>query len=167
MKSMTSLAFVAVVTLQGSLFAGVAHATDASEVFTKDEMLLVHKSPTCGCCSGWVEHMQMHGAQTKVSHPANLNQMKTELGIPSNARSCHTAVSKDGYVFEGHIPAKFIQQYLANPTPKTKGLVVPAMPVGSPGMEYNGQFMPYAVHLLHDDGSLSEYAKVMTPEDQV
>lgn len=166
MKSMLSLAVAAVITLQGTVFNGLAYAGESKQGFADNESLLVHKSPTCGCCTGWVEHMKMHGVQTNENHASNLGQLKTELGIPADARSCHTAVSKDGYIFEGHIPAKFIQQYLANPTPDTKGLIVPGMPVGSPGMEYNGQFMPYKVYLLHKDGAMSEYAKVDIALDQ-
>lgn len=165
MKRFIPVAVAFAISSQASVFAITAHAEQHIE-FDTQEHFLVHKSPTCGCCTGWVEHMNMHGAQTSVNHASNLGQLKADFGIPANARSCHTAVSKDGYVFEGHIPAKFIQQYLANPNPNTKGLIVPAMPVGSPGMEYNGQFMPYSVYLLHDDGSMSEYAKVNRLEDQ-
>lgn len=130
-------------------------------------VLDVHKSPTCGCCSGWVEHMAKHGFETKVHHPADLMAVKNQAGIPANARSCHTAVSANGYVFEGHIPAKFVEKFLANPPAGAKGLIVPAMPVGSPGMEYNHQFMPYTVLQLNNDGSLSHYADVRSADEQV
>lgn len=136
------------------------------EIKTHSE-LQVYKSPTCGCCSGWVEHMNMHGHQTQIHHPKDLNQIKNESGIPANARSCHTAISASGFIFEGHIPAKYIERFLANPPADAKGLIVPAMPVGSPGMEYNGQFMPYSVMQLNTDGTLNVYARVNDPEDQL
>lgn len=143
-----------------------ANAASETSVVAKDAIIEVHKSPTCGCCTGWVKHMEKRGFKTHVNHPQNLTALKDRIGIPANARSCHTAISKEGYLFEGHIPAKMIKTFLDNPPADAKGLVVPAMPVGSPGMEYNNQFMPYSVLLLNKDGTVSPYAEVNSPEDQ-
>lgn len=165
MKRLTPIAMVAVISLQAFALSTAVQAQQ-NITFDADKEFLVHKSPTCGCCTGWVDHMTSHGAHTKVQHSDNLADLKADLGIPANARSCHTAITESGYVFEGHIPAKFIQQFLSNPIPDTKGLVVPGMPVGSPGMEYNDQFMPYAVYLLKSDGSLEVFAKVNSLADQ-
>ncbi|MGB1058644.1 MAG: DUF411 domain-containing protein, partial [Ketobacter sp.] len=76
------------------------------------------------------------------------------------------AVSKQGFVFEGHIPARYIQQFLANPPEGAFGLAVPAMPVGSPGMEVNERFMPYQVLLLKKDGSTEVFAAVENAAQQ-
>lgn len=167
MKKLLSSLMVA--SLQFSVLLGtgsIVMASSDTSVIAEDELLEVHKSPSCGCCSGWVEHMQAHGFNTQIQHSDRLNQIKDSAGIPDNARSCHTAISRDGYVFEGHIPAKFVAQFLATPPANAKGLVVPAMPVGSPGMEYNHQFMGYTIFQLNDDGSLIPYAVVETMVQQ-
>ncbi|WP_369802079.1 DUF411 domain-containing protein [Microbulbifer sp. Q7] len=81
-------------------------------------------------------------------------------------QSCHTSVSADGYVFEGHIPAKLIRQFLRNPPAGARGLAVPAMPLGSPGMEVGDRFTPYKVLQLNRDGSTSVYANIDHFEQQ-
>ena len=129
--------------------------------------LTVHKSPTCGCCLGWMEHMHSAGFSTQGNHPEQLTQLKLSKGIQLPYQSCHTAVSVDGYVFEGHVPAKFINQFLANVPNKALGLSVPGMPVGSPGMEVGDKFMPYQVLLLKDDGTHEVYAQVNSAVDQL
>jgi len=90
----------------------------------------------------------------------NLQKVKEQYSIQSKYQSCHTAVSQDGYIFEGHIPSKFIKQFLANPQTDAIGLSVPGMPLGSPGMEVEGRFMPYDVLVLYKDGSSKVFAKV-------
>ncbi len=128
--------------------------------------MLVYKSPTCGCCGDWIKHMEGAGFALKSEHPEDLAGIKTQLGIAENVRSCHTAVSPQGYVFEGHIPARLIQQFLASPPEDAIGLSVPGMPVGSPGMESGDRFMPYQVMLLRRDGSTAVYASINTLEEQ-
>ena len=120
----------------------------------------VYKSPTCGCCTKWMDHLAEKGFTSTAHHPDQIGDFKRELGIPMRYGSCHTGVSKDGYLFEGHVPARYIQQFLANPPDGALGLTVPAMPVGSPGMEYKDQFMAYDVLLLREDGSVEVYASV-------
>ncbi|MEQ3636481.1 DUF411 domain-containing protein [Alcanivorax sp.] len=124
------------------------------------EMLTVYKSPTCGCCKKWIGHLEAEGFAASVEHPANLDAIKDRYRIANNLRSCHTAVSTQGYVFEGHIPARYIHQFLANPPADAMGLTVPAMPVGSPGMEVGDKFMPYRVLLMKKDGSTEVFASV-------
>ena len=126
------------------LFVGVTACTDNSDLantaVTKDPSvekvrLDIYKSRTCRCCNKWVRHVEASGFKTVVYHPENLNKLKSDNGISPRYQSCHTAVSKDGYVFEGHIPADIIQRFLANSPLNAIGLAVPGMPVGSPGME--------------------------------
>ncbi len=126
----------------------------------------VYKSPTCGCCGDWIEHVQGNGFKTKIHHPNNLNQLKADKGVPAHFQSCHTAVTADGYVFEGHIPAKYIQRFLEEKPKGAIGLTVPGMPVGSPGMEVADKFMPYQVLLLKRDGGTEVYADIHSPADQ-
>ena len=122
--------------------------------------LLVHKTPTCGCCKKWVKHLEANSFLTMIKDHQNLQQVKDQYSIKPKYQSCHTAVSQDGYIFEGHIPSKFIKQFLANPEADAIGLSVPGMPLGSPGMEVEGRFMPYDVLVLYKDGSSKVYAEV-------
>ena len=121
------------------------------------ETLTVYKSPTCDCCKKWIGHLEDEGFEASVEHPANLDAIKDRYRIANNLRSCHTAVSSQGYAFEGHIPARYFHQFLANP----------AMPVGSPGMEVGDKFMPYRVLLMKKDGSTEVFASVESAAQQV
>lgn len=129
-------------------------------------VLEVYKRPTCRCCSKWMAHLEDHGFQTKAHNKNYLSALKTEKNIQPQYQSCHTAVSQDGYVFEGHIPAKYIHQFLQEKPDNAIGLAVPAMPVGSPGMEVGRKFRPYDVLLLKADGSAEIYARIKTQEEQ-
>jgi hypothetical protein len=93
----------------------------------------VHKDPGCGCCTGWVEHLQAAGFPVTAIDTPRMNAVKARLGVPHELAACHTA-EVDGYVVEGHVPAAAIDRLLAE-RPAAKGLAVPGMPVGSPGME--------------------------------
>ena len=126
----------------------------------------VYKTPTCGCCVDWIKHIEEKDFITAVFHPENINELKRQKGIKPQYQSCHTGISKDGYIFEGHIPARFIKEYLKNPISGSIGLSVPGMPVGSPGMEVGDKFMPYQVLLLKHDGSHEIYADISRPEQQ-
>ena len=132
----------------------------SSSVSDEASSLAVYKSRTCGCCEKWVSHIEEFGFESEVNHPANLNKIKSDKGIDPRYQSCHTAVSSDGYVFEGHIPGHIIQQFLADPPKDAIGLAVPGMPVGSPGMEVGDRFDPYDVLLLSKDGGHTVYEHV-------
>ena len=129
-------------------------------------VLEVYKRPTCLCCSKWMTHLEDHGFETKAHNKNYLSALKTEKKIRPRYQSCHTAVSQEGYVFEGHIPAKYIHQFLQEKPEGAIGLAVPAMPVGSPGMEVGRKFKPYNVLLLKVDGSAEIYARIKTQEEQ-
>ena len=131
-----------------------------------EPILTVLKSPTCGCCVKWMEHLHDNGFSTAVEEPENLEQQKAQLGIGPRYRSCHTAVSAQGFVFEGHVPSKFIHAFLAAPPEGSIGLSVPGMPVGSPGMEVGDRFMPYQILLLQKDGSTEIFAEINSASDQ-
>ena len=131
-----------------------------SEATESEVSLLVHKTPTCGCCKMWVEHLDKDGFSTSVQDHKSLQTIKEKYNIKPKHQSCHTGVSKDGYIFEGHIPSKFIAQFLSEDHPNAIGLSVPGMPLGSPGMEVEGMFTPYDVLILFNDGSSKVYAEV-------
>ena len=120
--------------------------------------MLVTKSPTCGCCHLWVQHMRKAGFQVEVRDVDNINLVKQRVGVPYGKGSCHTA-EVGGYFIEGHVPAADVKRLLAE-KPHAKGLVVPGMPAGSPGMEMpDGRVQPYVVELVAEDGSTSEFAR--------
>ena len=127
---------------------------------TTDISLLVHKTPTCGCCKMWIEHLENNGLRTKTQDHDNLEDIKKKYDIQPQYRSCHTAISSNGYVFEGHIPSKYIDQFLSEDHPNAIGLSVPGMPVGSPGMEVGNRVMPYDVLILYKDGTNGVFARV-------
>lgn len=126
-------------------------------------VLQVYKSPTCNCCGRWMAHVEGGDFETIARHPDDLNAVKDRLGIATPYRSCHTAVSESGYIFEGHVPVRHIRDFLADPPEGALGLSVSGMPVGSPGMEVGDRFTPYRVLLLGRDGSSSVYAEVARP----
>ena len=122
--------------------------------------LIVHKTPTCGCCKMWVNHMEKNGFAINTQDHQSLLKIKDNLKIEPQFRSCHTAVSSEGYFFEGHIPGKYVSKFLKESNPKAIGLSVPGMPLGSPGMEVEGRFTPYDVLIHFRDGTTKVYAEV-------
>lgn len=116
----------------------------------------VYKSPSCGCCKKWVSHLTQKGFSVEVINRSNLKPVKSQWGIPSALQSCHTAVV-GGYVIEGHVPADDIKRLL-DEKPNIKGLVVPGMPMGSPGMEGSRQDS-YAVFALDQQGQTSVFSQ--------
>lgn len=114
----------------------------------------VYKSASCGCCEGWVKHLRDNGFTVKAHDVANPSDYREKFGIPNELGSCHTAMVQ-GYAIEGHVPAAEIRRLLAE-KPNARGLAVPAMPMGAPGME-GATSMPYDVLLVRKDGSRSTY----------
>jgi hypothetical protein len=140
--------------------------TTITDSATRLPLLDVYKSPTCSCCEKWLDHIGQHGFTSKAHNQIDLSTFKTDKGIAPQYRSCHTGVSKEGYIFEGHVPAKFIHQFLAKPPADAIGLSVPAMPIGTPGMEVGDKFMPYQVLLLMADGNYRIYAQLNNYQEQ-
>jgi hypothetical protein len=116
----------------------------------------VFKSPSCGCCGKWIEHLQQNDFQVSVHEVNDVPAARKKLGMPDRLGSCHSARVGD-YVIEGHVPAADIQRLLKQ-KPKALGLAVPAMPPGSPGME-TAQPVPYETLLVQTDGSTRVFAR--------
>jgi hypothetical protein len=114
----------------------------------------VYKSEGCGCCEGWIEHLKTNGFAVKAEDVGDTSVYRRKFGIPNDLGSCHTGFV-DGYALEGHVPAAEIRRLLAE-RPKVRGLAVPSMPLGSPGME-GPRKDPYDVLLVKADGSYSVY----------
>lgn len=140
--------------LQGALAAillpsGAAYAAKATS-----RVIEVYKSATCGCCHEWVEHLRANGFTVKAYDVANPSDYREKFGIPNELGSCHTGIVA-GYALEGHVPAQEIKRLLAE-RPKAKGLAVPGMPLGSPGME-GPRKAPYDVLLVQANGKHKVY----------
>jgi hypothetical protein len=130
-----------------------APAAEATPVASATE-ITVYKTPTCGCCQNWVEHLRENGFRVAVVDRPDLTSIKTERGVTQPLRSCHTGVV-DGYTIEGHVPAETIRRLLAE-RPDVEGIAVPGMPVGSPGMEGPNP-QPYEVYTFDESGPVGLY----------
>ena len=135
----------------------VAACTRTAEPSLEGHSVTVYKNESCGCCNAWVEHLRQAGFAVEVHDIDNLGPTKERVGIPPAMGSCHTA-EVGGYFVEGHVPADDIKRLLRE-RPDAKGLTVPGMPAGSPGMEVpSGEVQPYDVFLVGRDGSTSVYS---------
>ncbi|MEO1209742.1 MAG: DUF411 domain-containing protein [Cyanobacteria bacterium J06638_20] len=119
--------------------------------------LTVFRSPTCGCCGLWIEHMEAAGFTVKDNLTEDMTAIKEQYGVPANLASCHTTVV-DGYIVEGHIPAEDVQRLLIE-KPDVAGIAVPGMPIGSPGMESGDYVEPYTVFSFTEDGMTAAFAE--------
>ena len=140
----------------------VAAITAASAPATRNSSsaaveITVFKSPTCGCCKEWVDHLRKHAFTVVSKDTSDVSSVKRTAGVPSDLYSCHTAFV-NGYVVEGHVPAGDIQRMLKD-RPKIAGIAVAGMPAGSPGMEVGSRKDPYSVMAFRRDGSSSVFAK--------
>lgn len=153
---MHASSFKAAAFAAASLIATAACSSSRAEA-PAAPVMTVYKSPTCGCCANWVDHVKAAGFTVQVHDVENMTEIKDEAGVPRGSRSCHTALI-DGYTLEGHVPAEDIRRLL-DERPKIAGLAVPGMPVGSPGMEVPGQAADeYEVIAYTVDGATSVYA---------
>lgn len=117
----------------GVMLAGLASQAACSDTGNTLESITVYKSPTCGCCTKWISHLEDNGFKVEAVNRSNMDGVKSEAGIPRQLASCHTA-KVGGYLIEGHVPAADIKRLLKE-QPDVAGLTVPGMPMGSPGME--------------------------------
>ena len=162
------IGLAAVVTVGVAVFAGRSDERDTpsltasrsteSQLSTSALLVVdVYKSPTCGCCSKWVDHMREEGFEVRTTDTSDLADFKASHGVPGQVESCHTALV-GGYVVEGHVPASDIQRLLRE-RPAIRGVAVPGMPIGSPGMEVPGtKAQPYDVIALDENGRTDVFA---------
>ncbi|QGM97934.1 DUF411 domain-containing protein [Methylocystis parvus] len=126
-----------------ALLPGAARAAESRK-------MVVHKSPTCGCCGGWAARMRAEGYVVEEINEADMKAVKARLGVPESMASCHTA-ELEGYVIEGHAPPQAVAKLL-NERPKVTGVAAPGMPMGSPGMEM-GEPEVYTLYLFDAAGA--------------
>jgi hypothetical protein len=127
--------------------------------------LMLYHDPSCGCCIEWAMHMREHGFEVVVEE-ADMQARRRQLGVPDHLASCHTAVS-GGYLIEGHVPADDVRRLLAE-RPNARGLSVPGMPIGSPGMEQGDRRDAFNVLLFDDHGRFTVFNRypAMRPEQR-
>lgn len=131
-----------------------AWAQSTAQPAIKD--MTVYKDPNCGCCSQWVDHVKKAGFTVTVRDTADMDSVKASFGVPNALASCHTA-RVGNYAIEGHVPADLIVKLLKE-QPAGRGLAVPGMPVGSPGMEMGSRKDAYDVLLFDKAGKTRVYA---------
>lgn len=121
--------------------------------------MVVYKSPTCGCCSAWIEHVRSHGFQVEAKDvtDSRLSAVKIESAVPADLQSCHTA-RIGGYIVEGHVPAEDIQRLLKE-KPAIAGIGVGGMPMGSPGMEQGGMKQRYSTMAFTKNGAETLFSR--------
>ena len=120
--------------------------------------LAIYKTPACGCCDGWVAHMQEAGFGTTVHVVPDTRPVRISRGMPDAMASCHTGLV-GGYLIEGHVPAADARRLLVQ-KPDAVGLAVPGMPMGSPGMETPANDRdPYDTLLVLRNGASRVFAR--------
>ena len=122
----------------------------------KPTSITVYRDANCQCCHKWIEHLQKHDFQVDDQIRSDMTAVKQQLGLPIKMASCHTAVV-DGYLIEGHVPADDIKQLLADKPADIKGLSVPQMPVGTPGMEMGQRKDPFIVFSFDQADNFESY----------
>jgi len=148
----------------GALSAEVATLSGAGSARTPIPLdhpdpidIRVYASPSCGCCSLWVDHLEENGFAVETVYREDMGVVKQSFGISDRLASCHTGIV-NGYVVEGHVPAGDIRLFLAEAPGDVRGLAVPGMPIGSPGMEMGDRVDPYDVLAFRADGSTAVFA---------
>lgn len=148
---------IGIVALIGVVIASAMVWWDARQPGPGPDTVVVYKRATCNCCSKWIDHLKQAGFEVQVHNESDLDARQDELGVPKPLRACHTAVVGD-YLVEGHVPASDVRRLLSE-KPQARGIAVPGMPVGSPGMEMGDRRDPYATLLFHADGQSAVFAQ--------
>jgi hypothetical protein len=130
-------------------------AAFASDALVRD--IVVYKNPECGCCTKWVKYLQDNNYNVTIEHTRDVLAVKKRLGVPEKLAACHTAVI-DGYVVVGHITHRDIKRLLLF-RPDIKGIAVPGMPVGTPGMARGSTVQPYNVMSFDEQGNMGVFVE--------
>ncbi|RIX29242.1 DUF411 domain-containing protein [Sphingomonas edaphi] len=143
--------------MRKTIFTAIASAVMFVGGAAHAATMTVYKSPSCGCCGKWVEHVEKHGFKVTTVPTADVMTVKKTLGVPQSLASCHTT-KVGNYVIEGHVPAVDIKRLLAT-KPKVRGIAVAGMPMGSPGMEHGHHREPYATVAFDAAGKTKVFAQ--------
>ena len=145
----TGAVLLIIISIYGASYSSVIGTVNAEEI-------TVYKSATCGCCKNWVSHLENNGFDVNAHNRNDMPSIKKQYGVAPQQQSCHTAII-NGYVIEGHVPAADIKRLLTE-KPDIKGLTVPGMVMGSPGME-GPRKDAYNVLAIDRQGNTSVYSQ--------
>ena len=139
-------------------FLGTAIMLSSVNAFAVEQFstIKVFKSASCGCCGGWIKHLEENGFKVEYQNVQDIHKYKQKANVPGKLQSCHTAFV-DGYAIEGHVPAEDIKKMLTE-TPAIRGIAVPGMPMGSPGMDFGDQKQAYNTVSYTLNGKTAVYA---------
>lgn len=129
---------------------------NASPTSAQTQEIIVYKTPTCGCCVKWIDHLRDNGLEVRAIDVPSTLPIHEKFGVPRRLGSCHTAVFGDYWV-EGHVPADLVQKLMNEKPVDIAGISVPGMPMGSPGME-GPNAVEYQVIAFGTDGEFTLYA---------
>lgn len=155
--SRRQIVLLTLIALIGATVASALTWWDAHRPGPSPDTVIVYKRATCNCCAKWVTHLEQAGFEVEVHNDSDLGARQDALGVPKPLRACHTALV-GGYLVEGHVPAGDIRRLLTE-KPKARGIAVPGMPIGSPGMEMGERRDLYATLLFQPDGEHSVFAQ--------
>lgn len=137
--------------------SGNASASAKSSSVPRTKAMVMYKDPNCGCCTSWAKVAQRSGYEVKIVE-ADMAALKQRLKVPAELASCHTTVV-DGLIVEGHVPLEHVRTLLAKRPGGVRGIAVPGMPAGSPGMEMpDGRKDPFEVIAFFKDGGRRVFA---------
>ncbi len=150
-KIFYALTFILVVAVSLMIFI------PEKEVNTENQLsAMMYKTPTCGCCKVYGQYLERENVKLTVVDMDDISPIKEQHGIPRNLESCHTTMI-EGYVVEGHIPLAVIEKLLAE-KPDIRGIALPGMPSGSPGMP-GPKTEDWTIYALGKDGTITEFMK--------
>ncbi len=151
------LGILAMITVMGAAIASALTWWNAPRPDQGLESVVVYKRATCNCCAKWVTHLEQAGFEVEVHNESDLDARQDALGVPKSLRACHTALV-GGYLVEGHAPASDVHRLLAE-KPRARGIAVPGMPIGAPGMEQGDRRDSYVTLLFQADGQNTVFAQ--------
>lgn len=141
----------------GAMLAAPLLSYPAAAQPTPPRSMIIHRDPGCGCCLAWANLARQAGYAVSLQNSSDMSAVKARLGVPSALTSCHTAVV-GGYVVEGHVPFAILSRLLTQRPADIRGIAVPGMPAGSPGMETSdGYREPFDVIAFHRSGRTSRF----------
>jgi len=154
--SRRALLVIGLMALVGAGAALAALLWDQTHPQAAGPLVTVYKHPECRCCTKWIEHLHRHDFAVQARFELKQSERQASLGVPTELRACHTAIV-EGYIVEGHVPAEDVKRLLRE-RPKARGIAVPGMPIGSPGMEQGDRLDPYDVLLFDENGKTTIFA---------
>ncbi|MDP3957576.1 MAG: DUF411 domain-containing protein [bacterium] len=154
-KKIIILSFIVVaILITGSYFIFWGKARESGQVALGGKEIMVYKTPTCGCCGAFISYLKKEDVAVKMKNVNNLDEIKRQYGVPVELSSCHTSIV-DGYVVEGHVPLEAIEKLL-NERPNIKGIALPGMPSGTPGMP-GPKFEKWDIRSFTEDGTVGTF----------